>query len=93
MEGKFPAKIRDLVVIDRKTGDTTRHMVELPPGASFEERIAGMKAMVPPDLGPGRRICGVKCDGCGAAVNLDYDNPRLPGGWAEREDGDFCPNC
>lgn len=83
---------RDVIVVDRATGGFVR-TVEVLPDASLAERIAELKAVVPPDLGPGRRICGVRCDGCDIAVRVDYDNPRLPVGWVTREGEEFCPTC
>jgi hypothetical protein len=92
MESK-PARIRSLVVISRKTGETIAHTVELLPNASFEERMAGLKAVVPSDLGPGRRVCRVICDNCGFIAVVNYDNPRLPAGWTARDSEEFCPDC
>jgi hypothetical protein len=47
-----------------------------------------------PDIGPVEaRMLTAVCDGCGVPVDLDFDHPELPGGWAATEAGDFCPAC
>lgn len=62
--------------------------------AGFAERIAGLRGSVPADLGPVEaKFLTALCDGCGATAELDFDNPRMPEGWAEQGDGDYCPRC
>ena len=62
--------------------------------ASYAQRIAELMASVPSDGGP---VLGeflwATCDGCGATASVDVGDPQYPVGWAEREDGDYCPAC
>jgi hypothetical protein len=88
---------RKSVKIDRRTGERTETTEILPPAASFADRVAATRAAVElASLGGGpaeARYAHLKCDGCGAIAELDYGNPQLPPGWAERDNGDFCPAC
>jgi hypothetical protein len=84
---------REQLFIDGQTGDATL-TTEVLEDASFEQRIAELQASVPAGFGPDAvRILTTLCDGCGATAELDPGNPRYPEGWADREDGDFCPRC
>lgn len=61
--------------------------------ADFAQRARELKDSIP-DIGPVEaRYSGVVCDGCGKSVTLDFDEPRLPDGWAACDAGDFCPRC
>jgi hypothetical protein len=83
---------RQHLVIDRHTGAATV-TTEVIDNAGFAERVAGLKGSVP-DLGPVEAASlTVACDGCGTRAVLDFEDPRLPGGWASCEAGDFCQGC
>lgn len=84
---------RQQLIVDRNTGDATMTTEVIDDNAGFAERIAGLKDSVP-DIGPVEaRFLTTVCDGCGTTASLDFDDPRLPGGWASCEAGDFCPHC
>jgi ribosomal protein S27E len=62
--------------------------------ASFAQRARELKATVPQDMEPiEARFLAVRCDGCGTSASVDFDDPRLPDGWAACGAGDFCPGC
>jgi hypothetical protein len=84
---------RQHTFIDRQTGDISVTTEVIDDDADFEQRIAELKASMP-ELQPGD-VCFAMatCNGCGATAEVDYDNPRLPDGWAATEAGDFCPRC
>jgi len=83
---------RQSLKLDRETGDAIV-TTETLPGAGFGQRIAGLKESVP-DIGPVEaRFLHARCDGCGTTAELDFDNPRMPDGWAGHDDGDYCPRC
>jgi len=85
---------RETLKISRESGDAVATTEVLDDDAGFAQRITGLKDSVPDDIDPVEaRYLGVRCDGCGTAAELDFDDPRYPDGWAEREDGDFCPAC
>ena len=60
-------------------------------GGTTAERFQGLIEDVTKDVGVGRLTMAVRCDGCGRVQEVR--EPRLPGGWRESEDGDFCPEC
>ncbi len=79
-------------MVNRMTGDFTE-TGEVLPAAEFAQRAAELKASLP-DIGPVlARASVLICDGCGARAELDFDDPRYPGGWRELPGGDFCPDC
>jgi hypothetical protein len=77
-----------------RTDGSARYGAELiEDDATFAERMAGLKASLP-DIGPVEaRSIALTCDGCGTMAELGWDDPRLPDGWTERPDGDYCPDC
>lgn len=84
---------RQSLKVDRKSGAATVTTETVDDDVGFAQRIAELKESVP-DIGPVEaRSLTTLCDGCGATVALDFDNPRLPDGWAATCDGDFCPRC
>ena len=85
---------RQQLTVSRKDGSVTFSAVTVDDDAGFAQRIAELKGTVPADLGPVKaRLLTAVCDGCGATAELDFENPRLPDGWAEHDDGDYCPRC
>lgn len=83
---------RQSLKLDRKTSDATVTTKTLP-SAGFGQRIAELKDSVP-DIGPVEaKFLTARCDGCGATAGLDFDSPQMPEGWAEHDDGDYCPRC
>ena len=89
-------RARRSVKIDRCTGERTV-TTELLPAAGFKQRIASLKTSAELAMIGGApieaRSLDLQCNGCGTKVPLDYDEPELPAGWVERDDGDFCPRC
>jgi hypothetical protein len=86
-------RVRNVKVVDRETGQVTSELVEHLPPAGFTQRARELQASAP-DLGDVReRAANLICDGCGAVAELDYAQPVKPPGWAEKDDGDFCPAC
>jgi hypothetical protein len=84
---------RQRLVIDRQTGDASLSAEVIDDNADFAARIAGLKESVP-DIGPVEaRLLTSVCDGCGARAELDFDNPKMPPGWASADTGDYCPGC
>lgn len=86
-------RMQERLLIDKATGDATltRHIL---PDAPLPERIEELKAIIPAAMDPDSiRTATLACDGCGASAELDWDDPRSPAGWTERDDGDFCPAC
>jgi len=84
---------RQSLKVDRKSGDATVTTETLDDDAGFAQRIRDLKESVP-DIGPVEaRFLATLCDGCGARAALDFENPRLPDGWAATGAGDFCPAC
>jgi hypothetical protein len=82
---------RQCLVISRENGGACT--TEILPDADWDQRARELKASVP-DIGAiEARLFAVRCDGCGRAAELDFDDPHLPGGWASGEDGEFCPAC
>jgi hypothetical protein len=84
---------RQQLKISRRTGDAVMTTEVIDDDADFGQRIAELKASVP-ESQPGD-ICFAMatCNGCGATAGVDYENPRMPDGWASCKDGDFCPRC
>jgi len=88
-------RIRQRLFVARETGDADM-ACEVLPDADLDQRIRDLKATVPSALAADPdaiRRCALCCDGCGAVIELDYDNPRKPEGWTEQADGDYCPAC
>jgi hypothetical protein len=84
---------RERLVINRQTGERTMTTEVIDDNAGFAQRIRELKDSMP-DIGPVEaRFLGVTCNGCGTTVSVDFDEPRLPGGWVSCDEGDFCPNC
>jgi hypothetical protein len=81
--------------IDRRTGKVTESSHRTDSGLGFDERMKGMIAEGMEQLGsePEQVVAAVVCDGCGARTALDARDPKLPTGWSEAPDGDFCPAC
>jgi hypothetical protein len=89
----LPMRRRQQLVIDKRTSDVTLTAEVIDDDAGFGQRVAELQASVP-DSGPGAvRTLTALCDGSGATAELDPGNPQMPDGWAECEDGDFCPAC
>jgi hypothetical protein len=85
---------RQQITVSWKDGSVTFAAVTVDDDAGFGQRVAELKGAVPADIGPVEaRLLTVACDGCDAAAELDFDDPRLPDGWAEHDDGDYCPQC
>lgn len=79
-------------MVNRVTGASVM-TTEIIDAADFAQRIRELKASVP-DMGPGAvRFLALACNGCGNTASVDFDDPRLPGGWVACEAGDFCPGC
>ena len=88
-------RIQERLLIDKATGDATVTR-EVLPDAPLAERIRDLKATVPArmDADPDAvRRAVLRCDGCQVTAQLDWDDPRAPDGWTERDEGDFCPAC
>ncbi len=88
-------RIQERLFIDKATGNAELSR-EVLPDAGLDERIRDLKATVPAGMAEDPdavRQAVLLCDGCGARAELDFDDPRKPGGWTERDDGDFCPAC
>jgi hypothetical protein len=84
---------RQSLKISRQSGTATVRTEVLTDDPGFARRIQELKDSLP-DIGPVEaRFAAAVCNGCGARVALDFDDPRLPGGWAVTEAGDFCPGC
>jgi hypothetical protein len=85
------------VVIHRDNGPAEETVFGGLPDAGFAARIAELKGRAEADVPDViARFVTVSCDGllCSAAVQVDWDDPRLPPGWTSRPDGDdFCPRC
>ena len=61
--------------------------------ADFAQRARELRDTVQV-IGPVEaRFLTVMCNGCGTRASVDFDNPRLPGGWISDDAGDFCPRC
>jgi hypothetical protein len=83
---------RQSLAFDRKSGAVTA-TAETLCDAGFAQRAAELKESVP-DIGPVEApSLAAVCDGCGARAALDFDSPQMPDGWAEHDDGDYCPAC
>ena len=83
---------------DRRTGAVTWSTERLPSEATFAGRLRELKDHVldswSPADGPVEAASAtLTCNGCGVTAELDWADPQLPPGWAERPDGDFCPAC
>jgi hypothetical protein len=89
-------RMQERLFIDKATGDATLSR-EILPDADFGQRIAGLKATIPMGVDTADpetvRHVMLRCDGCGMVAELDWDDPRKPGGWTERDSGDYCPAC
>lgn len=85
-------RIQEHLFINRATGDVTITRGILP-DADLATRIRDLKAAIPDMDSDAVRHASVRCDGCQVVVELDWDDPRAPDGWAEREGGDVCPAC
>lgn len=83
---------RERLVIHKEHGvSMTTEIID--DDADFAQRARELKATLP-DTGPaGAGAAAVICNGCGTSASVDFDNPRLPGGWVSCAEGDFCPRC
>jgi hypothetical protein len=89
----MPGRIRTVRAVSRETGEITVARNEILPPAGFAQRTRELKASLP-DIGDAEeRHVHLVCNGCDAVAELDFDDPRYPAGWQERDDGDFCPAC
>lgn len=80
-------------MINRETGSSEMSTEIIDDDADFGQRAQDLKDSLP-DLGPdAARVLTLVCNGCGAAPRLDFDEPRLPDGWAASDAGEFCPRC
>jgi hypothetical protein len=84
---------RQRLVISRQTGEASLTAETVDDDAGFGQRIRELKDSVAISGPVEARMLTALCDGCGARVELDFDHPELPGGWAATEHGDFCPGC
>lgn len=84
---------RERLVIHKKHGvSLTTEIID--DDADFAQRARELREVVPLGMGPVQaRSLAVECNGWCATVGLDFDNPRLPGGWVSNDAGDFCPSC
>ena len=85
-------RVQRRFVVLEADGEATLRTVLLP-YAGFGQRCRELRESLPDTGHAGTRTAVLACDGCGARVALDYDRPEFPAGWAERDDGDFCPSC
>lgn len=85
-------RVRQVARLDLVTGTVAGRAEMVPGDADVQQRFAKLRASLPAGL-DGERVATIACDGCTASAKVDYDNPRLPGGWIATPAGDFCPAC
>ena len=87
---------RRIVALDERTGEFTVS-AHAAPDVPFAQRVANLRAEAMEHL-PGDgpvlgQVAQLRCDGCGATIELNPRAAVMPESWTTTEGGDFCPRC